>query len=178
MKRITIIGAGLTGSLLAINLGRKGYQVDVFERRADPRVGNASSGRSINLALSERGLHALREVDLAHKITKDCVPMPGRLLHLEGEDEPAVQAYGTSEEHINSISRAGLNQTLIEEADKLENVTFHFDSVVTNISLTENKLSLENLVSLRTTSHTSDHIIAADGGCMASRKIFMIHNSR
>src|SRR5688572_17111107 len=79
--RITIIGAGLAGALMACYLGRAGYDVTVFERRPDPRKHGFIGGRSINLALSERGLSALREVGLAEQVLKDVIPMPGRMIH-------------------------------------------------------------------------------------------------
>src|SRR5215831_5972245 len=79
--RFTIIGAGLAGPLLACYLGRVGYGVDLYERRADPRAGGSDRGRSINLALSVRGIEALREVGLAEEILKAAIPMRGRMMH-------------------------------------------------------------------------------------------------
>ena len=115
-SEVAIIGAGPVGSLLAIHLARKGLSVRVFERRPDMRVESVDAGRSINLAVSTRGLYALEQVGLREKILSQAVPMRGRMIHpLKGD--LAFQAYGKDEsECIYSISRAGLNRVLMSEA--------------------------------------------------------------
>src|SRR5690242_1083181 len=80
-QRIAIAGAGLVGSLLSIYLAQRGHRVSVFERRQDMRKQNVDGGRSINLALSNRGLHALDEVGLTSEIKKAAIPMHGRMMH-------------------------------------------------------------------------------------------------
>jgi len=103
---ITIIGAGLAGSLLSVYLAQKGFSVDVFERRPDMRVEDIGGGRSINLALSTRGIYALKEVGLYDDIKKIAIPMYGRMVHLTS-GELSFQRYGKDDsEYINSVSRA------------------------------------------------------------------------
>ena len=123
---ITIIGAGLAGALLATLLARRGWQVDVFERRGDPRLYGYAGGRSINLALAERGLHALRAAQADDAVLKQAVMMRGRMVHpLHGE--PQLQRYGRDDsEVIWSVSRGELNITLIDAAETA-GATLHFD---------------------------------------------------
>src|SRR5271155_39707 len=124
--QFTIVGAGLAGALLACYLGRDGYRVDLHEKRADPRVHDPERGRSINLALSVRGLQALREVGLADNILQSAIPMRGRMMHaLNGN--LAFQPYGKDDsESINSVSRVGLNIALLNEAAKYPSVRLFF----------------------------------------------------
>ena len=112
-KNIAIIGAGLAGSLLAIYLAKKGFKVDVYERRPDMRRHEIGGGRSINLALSTRGIYALKEVGLYDEIKKIAIPMYGRMIHpLEGE--LYFQRYGKDDtEYINAVSRGELNIALM-----------------------------------------------------------------
>src|SRR5579871_261177 len=111
----TIVGSGLAGALMACYLGRAGRRVDMYEKRPDPRSHGGERGRSINLALSVRGIKALEEVGLAERVLKDAIPMPGRMIHAP-TGETTFQPYGKSGQAINSVSRAGLNLTLIEAA--------------------------------------------------------------
>src|SRR5215510_11626407 len=108
MKRkasVTIVGAGLVGSLLSIYLAKRGYNVKIYERRRDMRKEKMSAGRSINLALSDRGILALEKVGLAEEIKKIAIPMHGRYIHnLEGNH--VIQPYGKEGQYINSVSRA------------------------------------------------------------------------
>src|SRR5687767_12984127 len=114
-KHIAIVGAGLVGSLTAIYLSRRGYKISVFERRPDMRVGKAEAGRSINLALSTRGIRALEDVGLAEELKKVAIPMHGRVMHdLQGN--LTFQPYGKQGQFINSISRSDLNIVLMNEA--------------------------------------------------------------
>ena len=82
--KFVLIGSGLAGGLLAAYLGRRGYDVDLYERRADPREGNIVGGRSINLALSTRGIHALEQLDIADEVLQHAIPMRGRMIHPAG----------------------------------------------------------------------------------------------
>ncbi|HNN70911.1 MAG TPA: FAD-dependent monooxygenase, partial [Ferruginibacter sp.] len=108
-NKIIIAGAGLVGSLLSIYLSKRGYQVQLFERRADMRKEAISAGRSINLALSDRGIKALEEVGLMEEIRKICIPMHGRYLH-NADGTTAFQPYGKEGQFINSVSRGELNK--------------------------------------------------------------------
>src|SRR5271156_5262156 len=108
-ERITLVGAGLTGPLLALSLAQRGFKVDVYERRPDMRTGEISAGRSINLAVSTRGIHALRAAGLWSDVLSIIVPMKGRMMH-SVQGDLTFQPYGKNEtEVINSISRADLN---------------------------------------------------------------------
>src|SRR5207248_9440351 len=127
MPDLTIVGAGPVGSLLALTLARRGYDVDVYERRPDMRRVDISAGRSINLAVSTRGLHALHEVALDADVLNEAVPMLGRMTHaLDGK--LALLPYGRSErEYINSMSRGGLNKLLMTRAEESGRVRIHFE---------------------------------------------------
>src|SRR5687768_11498169 len=127
MSNVVIIGAGLAGSLLAINLAKRGFQVNVFEARDDMRLEEVTAGRSINLALSDRGIAALREVGMDEYMLAEAVPMYGRMIHpIEGETR-LLRYSGRDGEYINSVSRAGLNIALINEAEKYAGVNFLFN---------------------------------------------------
>ncbi|NBW39280.1 MAG: kynurenine 3-monooxygenase, partial [Cytophagia bacterium] len=107
-KHIAIAGAGLVGSLLSIYLKKRGYTVSVFERRSDMRSSDYIGGRSINLALSNRGIRALEEVGLAEELKRIAIPMHGRMMH-DMQGNLSYQAYGKEGQYINSISRSALN---------------------------------------------------------------------
>ena len=116
-KDIVIAGAGLVGSLLSIYLARRGYQVRLYERRPDMRKEAMSAGRSINLALSDRGLLALERVGLANEIRGISIPMHGRFIH-NMDGSTAFQPYGREGQFINSVSRAALNKKLMDLAEQ------------------------------------------------------------
>src|SRR6516164_10604931 len=115
---ITLIGAGLNGALLGLGLVKRGFKVEIYERRPDMRRVRMSAGRSINLALSTRGIHALTEAGLWQQMQNIIIPMKGRMMHsLTGE--LTFQPYGKNEsEVINSISRAELNIALMNAAEE------------------------------------------------------------
>ena len=118
----TIVGAGLAGTLLACHLGKAGHRVDVYEKRPDPRGQLLVAGRSINLAISVRGIQALREVGLAEEVLRSAIPMRGRMMHAH-DGTLTFQPYGKDDsESINSISRAGLNITLVNAAEHYPSV--------------------------------------------------------
>ncbi len=126
-QKVIIVGAGLSGSLLAIYFAKRGIECDVYESRGDMREEEISAGRSINLALSNRGIAALKEVGLDDYMLSQAVPMSGRMIHtLEGQTK-LLPYSGREGEYINSVSRGGLNIALINEADKYDGVTFYFN---------------------------------------------------
>ena len=131
-RDITIIGGGLAGALLAILLARRGWSVDVFERRGDPRVDGYAGGRSINLALAERGLHALRQAGADDAVLQQAVMMRGRYVHpLHGE--PGLQRYGRDDsEVIWSINRGELNIVLLTIAES-HGARLHFDHALERV---------------------------------------------
>ena len=127
MSRVNIIGAGLAGSLLAIYLAKRGMEVDVFEARGDMRLEEVAAGRSINLALSDRGIGALREVGMDGFMLAEAVPMYGRMIHSPSGEQKLLPYSGRKGEYINSVSRAGLNIALLDEAEKYPQVKLHFN---------------------------------------------------
>ncbi|CAG0990061.1 Kynurenine 3-monooxygenase [Phycisphaerales bacterium] len=135
-RNILIVGAGLAGCLLAVYLARRGHSVRVYERRPDPRAKGYQGGRSINLALSARGLWGLAGVGLDRVVMdRDAIAMPGRMLH-DREGRTAFQPYSKNPtDAINSVSRGGLNLTLLNEAAKLPNVEFVFDHWCEDVDL-------------------------------------------
>jgi kynurenine 3-monooxygenase len=164
--QFTIVGSGLAGALMACYLGRAGYRVDMYEKRPDPRAHGAERGRSINLALSLRGIRALEDVGLAERVLKDAIPMPGRMIH-SPTGEQIFQPYGKKGQAINSVSRAGLNLTLIEAAAHYPSVRLFFDRRCTGLDLKHMKVEL---ASGESTEHVPyDALIGADGAYSAVR---------
>ena len=141
---VIIVGAGLAGSLMAIYLAQKGLAVEIFERRPDMRKADMIAGRSINLALSERGILPLKEVGVAHKVLSEGVQMPGRMLHaIDGKLQFAP--YGKDDsQYINSISRGGLNQLLMTEAESYEKVRIHFNKKCTKVDFDAISIEVED----------------------------------
>jgi kynurenine 3-monooxygenase len=173
-RSIAIAGAGLVGSLLAIYLKKRGYDVTVFERRGDMRKKGAEAGRSINLALSNRGIRALEEVGLADALKKVAIPMHGRMMH-DQHGKLSSFAYGKEGQFINSVSRSGLNVVLMNEAEKL-GVTFRFDQRITKVNLEKTSLSISPQSAADSQPFTADEqfdlIIGADGAFSAVRTAF------
>jgi kynurenine 3-monooxygenase len=135
VPKFVLIGSGLAGGLLAAYLGRRGCEVELYERRSDPREGNIVGGRSINLALSTRGIHALRQLGIAEEVLQHAIPMPGRMIH-DKSGELHFSPYDRDpRKHINSIGRAALNTTVIEAALRYPNVGVFFNQRCTGIDL-------------------------------------------
>lgn len=127
MSKLIIIGAGLSGSLLAIYLAKRGIECEIYEARGDMRQEKMSAGRSINLALSNRGIAALKEVGLDEFMLAEAVPMFGRMVHAVDGNTKLLPYSGRQGEFINSVSRAGLNIALMNEAEKYSQVKFFFN---------------------------------------------------
>lgn len=169
-RHVIIVGGGLAGALMAVYLARQGYPVDVYERRPDPRTGTADRGRSINLAISTRGIQALRDVGLDHTCLADAIPMRGRCIHsLTGRT--AFQPYGTRPEHaIHSISRAALNARLLTAAESFPNVRIHFSMRCTRVDLDGPTARFEHTPDGTTTDASAHLLIGADGAFSAVRR--------
>jgi kynurenine 3-monooxygenase len=133
--KFILIGSGLAGGLLGAYLGRRGYDVDLYERRADPREGNIVGGRSINLAVSTRGIHALEQLGIANEVLRHAIPMRGRMIHDKSGDLHFAPYDVDPKKCINSIGRAALNATVIEAAQRYPNVRVHFNHKCTGIDL-------------------------------------------
>jgi len=133
--KFVLIGSGLAGGLLAAYLGRHGYEVELYERRSDPREGNIVGGRSINLALSTRGIYALEQLGIANEVLRHAIPMRGRMIH----DKSGTLHFSSYDrdpnKFINSIGRAALNTTVIEAAQRYPNIRVHFNHRCTGIDL-------------------------------------------
>lgn len=168
MEKIVIVGAGLVGSLEAILLAKKGYQVEVFERRPDMRFVEISAGRSINLALSDRGWKALKMAGVDEKIKETAIPMYGRIMHAV-DGTLTSQPYGKEGQAIYSVSRGGLNQTLMNIADQYENVNFHFNKTCEDIDLNTNELQFTDSETNQTNKFKADRIFGTDGAFSAVR---------
>ena len=173
-ENILIIGAGLCGSLLALRLAQRGYNVNVYESRPDLRVTDISAGRSINLALSDRGFKALRLAGVEGKARAICIPMKGRLIHdIEGNTF-ASNYSGRDNEYINSISRGDLNGMLLTEADQFDNLSIHFNKECTNIDLDTNTVFFKDTTNNEEFSITSDVIFGTDGAGSELRKSYFL----
>jgi len=178
--KFILIGSGLAGGLLAAYLGRRGYDVDLYERRADPREGNIVGGRSINLALSTRGIHALEQLGMADEVLRHAIPMRGRMIH----DKSGALHFSPYDrdpnKFINSIGRAALNTTVIEEAQRYPNVRVHFNHRCTDVDLDSATANLvPSAVEAAGSAVNSDHqiiramgdaIIGVDGAFSAVRQ--------
>ncbi|HCW09027.1 MAG TPA: kynurenine 3-monooxygenase [Cytophagales bacterium] len=170
-QHIAIAGAGLVGSLLSIYLAQRGFKVSVFERRPDMRTSNRDTGRSINLALSNRGLRALHEVGLEDEIKKAAIPMHGRTMH-DRQGKLTFQPYGKEGQFINSISRSNLNIVLINKAESL-GVNFLFDQRIASVDFEKTEIIFQHTSS--SIQHQSfDAIIGADGAFSAVRGAMQI----
>jgi kynurenine 3-monooxygenase len=166
---ITIVGAGLGGALMACYLARAGFQVTVYESRPDPRTKGFLGGRSINLALSARGLHALEEVGLAEKVLADVTPMRGRMMH-DRNGGLTFQAYSkNAHDAINSVSRGGLNLTLLEAAASHDRVELVFGQRCVGVDLDPPRLTLRDEQTGKQRTVDAGVIIGADGAYSAVR---------
>ncbi|MBE7648998.1 FAD-dependent oxidoreductase [Tenacibaculum finnmarkense] len=171
---ILIIGAGLCGSLLALRLAQRGYKVAVYESRPDLRTVDISAGRSINLALSDRGFKALRLAGVAEKAREICIPMYGRLIHdIEGNTFSSNYS-GRDNECINSISRGDLNAILLTEAEKHENVTIHFNKKCTSVNIENTIAHFEDYHTKEEFSVNAEVIFGTDGAGSVLRKSYYL----
>ena len=158
-SKITILGAGLVGSLLAYMLEKRGYQVEVFERRSDMRKAKLVAGRSINLAMSVRGWSALEKAGIKDLFDQIAIPMTGREIH-QANGEINFQAYGKNDEAIYSISRGELNRQLMNLAEKAGTV-FHFNHKCVDVELETNQVIFETDQGVE--NHQAELLIGADG---------------
>ncbi len=166
-EKHTIVGAGLVGSLLAIYLSRRGHKVTIYERRPDMRTNRISAGRSINLALSDRGWRGLEGVGVDEAVRKIGIPMKGREIHnLDGTK--AFQPYGSAHQANYSVSRGGLNCLLMDLAEK-EGTKIHFSEQCTHVDLHHTTATFKNFDTGKLTTVASDRIFGTDGAFSAAR---------
>jgi kynurenine 3-monooxygenase len=173
---VRIVGAGPTGALLAILLQRRGHRVELYESRADPGKGAAESGRSINLALADRGIHALQMAGVFQDLEEALLPMRGRLIH-HPEGGTSLQPYGQRpNELIYSISRHRLNQTLLEVAARQPGVTVHFEHRFEAAEFDEGMALIRDLRHDRLISVPMQPLLATDGaGSWMRRRMSSLH---
>ncbi len=172
-QKVTLVGAGLAGSLLAIYLAKRGFAVAVYERRPDPRKAGHVGGRSINLALSHRGLHALEAVGLADEARKQCIPMRGRMMHAP-DGALTYVPYGRSDDfYINSISRGGLNNLLLDAAEAIPDVRLHFNHCATHLNLASGELHMVNDERKESFTIQAKPVIGTDGAGSAIRNAML-----
>ena len=176
-KSVTIVGAGLVGSLLSIYLSKRGYKVNVFERRADMRLETMSAGRSINLALSDRGWRGLEGVGIADDIKKIAIPMYGRFIHHK-DGTNAYQPYGKDNQAIYSVSRADINMKLMDLAEQQENVNIQFNKKCTLINRKDLAITFEDNLTKETSNSSADLLFGADGAFASSRLSIQLQSDR
>ena len=165
-NNVTVLGAGLVGSLLSIYLAKRGLNVEMYERRNDMRQRQAERGRSINLALSERGWLALERVGIREQVEKVAIPMNGRMVH--GVDGTlSFQPYGKEGQAIYSVSRSGLNAALMDCAQQLHNVPIHFEHRCSSVDFTNKEIHFETPGASVTKPY--DVLFGADGAFSALR---------
>ena len=170
---ILIIGAGLCGSLLALRLAQRGYKVEVYESRPDLRTTDISAGRSINLALSDRGLKALRLCGMEEKAREICIPMFGRLMHDTEGNTFSSNYSGRENEYINSISRGDLNAILLDEAEKHENVQLHFNKKCEHVDIENAIAHFKDYTTKEDFSIDATVIFGGDGAGSSLRKSYV-----
>ena len=158
MSNVIVIGGGLAGSLLSIYLAKRGIAVDVYEAREDMRRADVAAGRSINLALSDRGIAALREVGMDEYMLAEAIPMHGRMIHSISGETKLLPYSGRKGEYINSVSRAGLNVALMNEAEKYPGVQFIFNERCVDFHCSSGEVMFASGRSRR-----ADTVIATDG---------------
>tara|TARA_B100000809_G_scaffold79958_1_gene78146 strand:+ start:8958 stop:10367 length:1410 start_codon:yes stop_codon:yes gene_type:complete len=171
--KVLIIGAGLCGSLLALRLAQRGFKVEVYESRPDLRTTDISAGRSINLALSDRGLKALRLCGMEAKAREICIPMFGRLMHDTEGNTFSSNYSGRENEFINSISRGNLNAILLDEAEKHKNVQLHFNKKCEHVDIENAIAHFKDYKTKEAFSVNATVIFGGDGAGSSLRKSYV-----
>ena len=168
--KFVLIGSGLAGGMMAAFLGRRGYEVDLYERRADPTAGNLIGGRSINLALSTRGIHALQQLGIDDEVLRHAIPMRGRMIH-EKSGELHFSPYDRDPNKcINSIGRAALNTATIDAAKRYSSVRVHFNHRCTGVEVESATAQLFKTSTSQPLSASGDAILGVDGAFSVVRR--------
>jgi len=176
-ERFSIVGGGLGGALMACALRKAGFAVDLYEMRGDLRTAKMAGGRSINLALSTRGIHALAQVGLAEAVLKESVPMRGRMLHAV-DGTLTFQRYGKDDSQaIHSVSRGGLNMILLDAAERMDNVSLEFERKCVGVDFDTPSLTLADEQGETRPPVDAGVIVGADGAFSAVRR-FMQRRDR
>ena len=167
-KKAIIVGAGLVGSLWAVYMSKAGYKVSIYERRSDIRKAEISAGKSINLALSNRGWKALDAAGVGDEVRKIAIPMYGRIMH-DTSGELTYQAYGKEGEAIFSISRGGVNAKMMDIAEEYGDAKIQYNIECKGVNTDEGVVSLRNTKTGEEFTDQADVIFAADGAFSAVR---------
>jgi len=175
-KEVNIIGAGLVGSLLSIYLAKRGYKINMYERRPDMRTAKISAGKSINLALSDRGWRGLEGVGIANEIRKIAIPMYGRQIHNK-DGSTVFQPYGKKDQAIYSVSRAEINMKLMDLAEQA-GIKIHFNERCTQVDRKTLFAHFENEESKKVSSASSDLLFGSDGAFSAARLNMQLSTDR
>ncbi|MBP6311597.1 MAG: FAD-dependent monooxygenase, partial [Flavobacteriales bacterium] len=174
MKNITIVGGGLVGSLLAIFLAKRGHKINVYERRADPRKTDVYAGRSINLVVSHRGWTALKAAGVDQAVKEIVVPVYARMMH-DREGNLNKVPYSIENKAIFSVSRGELNRRLLTEAEKLPNVTLHFNERCMDVDLENGTCYFQaDKSASEPLSVRADVVFGSDGAFSAVRAKMML----
>jgi kynurenine 3-monooxygenase len=172
---ILIIGAGLCGSLLALRMAQRGYKITLVEKRPDLRKTEQDAGRSINLALSDRGLRGLRLAGVEKLALELCIPMLGRMIH-DPQGNTFLSPYsGREDEYINSISRPGLNMLLLDAAEAMENVTLIFGHGCKEVNLENASAVFTDYSSGKEVTLQGDILLGTDGAGSSVRRSMFEH---
>lgn len=170
VPKFVLVGSGLAGGLLAAFLGRRGHEVDLYEKRSDPRARNFVEGRSINLALSTRGIHALEQLGIADEVLRQAIPMRGRMIH-DRSGELHFTPYDVDPTKcINSIGRSALNTSVIDAALRQPNVRVHFNHHCKDVDVESGTVQLQATETNQTVQARGDAVIGVDGAFSAVRK--------
>lgn len=172
MQNVAVVGAGLVGSLQAILLAKRGFKVDVYERRPDLRKAEILAGRSINLALSDRGWKALDKAGISDEIRKIAIPMFGRKMHAV-DGALTYQPYGKENQAIFSVSRGGLNQKLMNLADDYPEIGYFFNMRCEDIDFDSNTIRFTDTEKDQIVEKSYDAVFATDGAFSAVRNRMM-----
>jgi kynurenine 3-monooxygenase len=163
-KELVIVGAGLAGPLLSIYLARRGQNITVYEMRPDMRKHDIPAGRSINLALAERGINALREADAFKVIEDQLIPMRGRMIH-DQDGNQILQRYGQTDAEVNySVSRSELSKRLMDLAEKEYGVEYHFDHTLRSLHPDSGEMEFRRTADDSVIQVSADRVMATDGG--------------
>ena len=161
-KNIAIMGAGLVGSLLSLYVAKRGHKVDLYERRPDLRSTVIDGGRSINLALSDRGWRALKGLGIEEEVRRVAIPMHRRVMHDE-QGNLTFQPYGKEGQAIYSVSRGGLNVALMDLSEPNPDITYHFSRQAVDVNLRTNEVQLRHVETGETETVQPDLLFGADG---------------
>ncbi len=172
-QHILVVGAGLCGTLLALRMAQRGFRVSLMEKRGPIPDRPVDSGRSINLALSDRGIWALDKAGVKSQVIDECIPMQGRMIH-PPQGQPFFSPYsGRPQAFINSVSRSGLNQILLEQAHAMNNIEIKYYHRCLRVDLKEARAIFKNLTTGNMVELSADVVVGTDGAGSAVRTCFM-----